>query len=57
MSKELRLAFHPFTTADISVADALELAQRSGSASLGEVEQANVDRTTSREGYKRAMHA
>lgn len=46
-----------FTAADISVTYALELAQRSGSAALGEVEQAYVDRTTAREGYKRAMEA
>lgn len=46
-----------FTAADISVTYALELAQRSGSAALSEVEQAYVDRTTAREGYKRAMEA
>ncbi len=49
------LAGDAFTAADISVTYALELAQRSGSATLGEVEQAYVARTTSREGYKRAM--
>ncbi len=51
------LAGGAFTAADISVTYALELAQRSGSATLGEVEQAYVDRTTAREGYKRAMDA
>ena len=51
------LAGDAFTAADISVTYALELAQRSGSAKLGEVEQAYVARTTSREGYKRAMDA
>lgn len=51
------LAGDAFTAADISVTYALELAERSGSASLGEVEQAYVDRATSREGYKWAMDA
>ena len=51
------LAGDAFTAADISVTYALELAQRSGSATLGEVEQAYVTRTTAREGYKRAMDA
>lgn len=49
------LAGDAFTAADISVTYALELAQRSGSATLGEAEQAYVARTTAREGYKRAM--
>lgn len=51
------LAGDTFTAADISVTYALELAQRSGSAVMGEVEQAYVDRTTSRQGYKQAMAA
>ena len=51
------LAGDAFTAADISVTYALELAQRSGSATLGEVERAYVARTTGREGYKRAMDA
>jgi glutathione S-transferase len=51
------LAGDKFTAADISVTYALELAQRSGSAVLGEVEKAYVARTTAREGYKRAMDA
>ena len=49
------LAGDAFTAADISVTYALELAQRSGSATLGEAEHAYVARTTAREGYKRAM--
>ena len=51
------LAGDRFTAADISVTYALELAQRSGSAVLGEVEQAYVDRTSARDAYKRAMQA
>ena len=51
------LAGDKFTAADISVTYALELAQRSGSAARGEVEQAYVARTTAREAYKRAMDA
>ncbi len=51
------LAGDAFTAADISVTYAMELAQRSGSAVLGEAEQAYVARTTAREGYKRAMDA
>jgi hypothetical protein len=44
-----------FTAADISVTYALEFAQRSGAAALGEAEQAYVARTSGREAYKRAM--
>ena len=51
------LAGEAFTAADISVTYALLLAQRTGSAALGEVEQAYVDRTTARDGYRRAMAA
>ena len=51
------LAGDKFTAADISVTYALELAQRSGSAALGEAEQAYVALTTSRDAYKRAMDA
>ncbi len=51
------LAGDAFMAAHISVTYALELAQRSGSATLGEVEQAYVARITAREGYKRAMDA
>jgi glutathione S-transferase len=49
------LAGDAFTAADISVTYALELAQRSGAAVLGELEQAYVDRTRGREAYRRAM--
>ena len=34
---------------------ALQLAERAGGVTLGEVEQAYVARTTAREAYKRAM--
>jgi glutathione S-transferase len=49
------LAGDAFTAADISVTYALEFAQRTGCAALGEAEQAYVIRTSGREGYKRAM--
>jgi glutathione S-transferase len=49
------LAGDAFTAADISVTYALEFAQRSGAAALGEAEQAYVARTSGREAYKRAM--
>ena len=49
------LAGDAFTAADIVVTHALESAQRGGSFTLGEAEQAYVARTTAREGYKRAM--
>jgi glutathione S-transferase len=49
------LAGEAFTAADISVTYALEFAQRSGGVVLGEAEQAYVDSTSGREGYKRAM--
>jgi glutathione S-transferase len=49
------LAGEAFTAADISVTYALEFAQRSGAAALGEAEQAYVARTSGREAYKRAM--
>jgi glutathione S-transferase len=49
------LAGERFTAADISVTYALEFAQRTGCAALGEAEQAYVARTTARDGYKRAM--
>jgi glutathione S-transferase len=50
------LAGSTFTAADISVTYALEFAQRTGAATLGKAEQAYVDRTSGREGYKRAMN-
>jgi len=49
------LAGEAFTAADISVTYALELAQRSGSATLGAVERAYVARTSGRDAYERAM--
>ena len=49
------LAGETFTAADISVTYALEFAQRTGNAVLGEVERAYVARTSGREAYKRAM--
>jgi glutathione S-transferase len=49
------LAGDTFTAADISVTYALQLAERAGGVTLGEVEQAYVARTTGREAYKRAM--
>ncbi len=44
-----------FTAADISVTYALELAQRTGSASLSDAGRAYLSRTTDRDGYRRAM--
>jgi len=49
------LAGETFTAADISVTYALNLAQRNGGVTLGEVEQSYVARTSAREGYKRAL--
>ena len=49
------LAGEMFTAADISVTYALELAQRSGGVTLGEVERSYIARTRARDGYKRAM--
>ena len=49
------LAGEMFTAADISVTYALELAQKSGGVTLGEVEKSYMARTSAREGYKRAM--
>ena len=51
------LAGQTFTAADISVTYALQLAQRAGGVTLGEVERAYVARTTARPAYKRAMDA
>jgi glutathione S-transferase len=51
------MAGEAFTAADISVTYALEFAQRTGFAVLGEAERAYVARTTGREGYRRAMQA
>ncbi len=49
------LAGETFTAADISVTYALEFAQRTGAAALGNAEQAYIARTSGREAYKRAM--
>jgi glutathione S-transferase len=49
------LAGETFTAADISVTYALEFAQRTGAAALGEAEQTYVTRTSGREAYKRAL--
>jgi glutathione S-transferase len=49
------MAGERFTAADISVTYALQFAHRTGSATLGEAEQAYVARTTGREAYGRAM--
>jgi glutathione S-transferase len=51
------LAGDEFTAADISVTYALLQALRQGVAVLSEAERAYVARTTSRDGYKRAMAA
>jgi glutathione S-transferase len=51
------LAGERFTAADISVTYALQLATRAVGFPLGEAERAYVARTTSREGYQRAMAA
>jgi len=51
------MAGDSFTAADISVTYALQLAQRTGSASLGDIELAYVARTSDRDGYRRAMDA
>ena len=49
------LAGEAFTAADISVTYALQLAQRAGGVTPGEVERAYIARTSGREAYKRAM--
>ncbi len=51
------MAGDSFTAADISVTYALQLAQRTDSASLGDIELAYVARTSDRDGYRRAMDA
>ena len=55
LARSSYLAGETFTAADISVTYALQLAQRSGGVTLGEVEQSYLARTRAREGYKRAM--
>jgi glutathione S-transferase/3-isopropylmalate dehydratase len=49
------LAGEAFTAADISVTFALMLAQRNCGITLGDAEQAYLDRTTGRDAYKRAL--
>jgi glutathione S-transferase len=49
------LAGDAFTAADISVTYALEFAQRAGGITLGKTERDYVARTSSRDGYQRAM--
>ncbi|MGH1559875.1 glutathione S-transferase family protein [Caulobacter segnis] len=49
------MAGERFTAADISVTYALEFAHRTVGYPLGEAEWAYIDRTTARDGYKRAM--
>jgi glutathione S-transferase len=51
------LAGESFTAADISVTYALQLAQRTGNATLSEDERAYVGRTSGRAAYARAMDA
>jgi glutathione S-transferase len=51
------LAGDTFTAADISVTYALEFAQRTGVAALGDAERAYIARTTGRAAYERAMEA
>ena len=49
------LAGEAFTAADISVTYALNLGQRNCGVTLGETEQAHLERTTGRAAYKRAI--
>ncbi len=51
------IAGETFTAADIAVTYALEFASRTVDYSFGEAEQAYIARTTTREGYARAMDA
>jgi glutathione S-transferase len=51
------LAGDRFTAADISVTYALEFAGRHGFSTPGKLEQEYLGRTTSRDGYRRAMQA
>ena len=55
LSRAPYLAGESFTAADISVTYALEFAQRTGVAVLGELEQAYVNRMSGRDAYGRAM--
>ena len=49
------LAGEAFTAADISVTYAMTLGQRTCGLTLGDAEQAYLDRTTGRDAYRRAM--
>ncbi len=49
------MAGDSFTAADISVAYALRLAANHAGFTLTDAEQAYLDRTTTRDGYKRAF--
>lgn len=49
------IAGEAFTAADISVAYALQLAERGAGVALGELEQAYMARARGRDGYKRAL--
>ncbi|HUD29567.1 MAG TPA: glutathione S-transferase family protein [Novosphingobium sp.] len=49
------LAGDSFTAADISVTYALQFAQRTGTATIGDEARAYVARTTARDAYRRAM--
>jgi glutathione S-transferase len=51
------MAGEAFTTADISVTYTLNLARRRGGIVLDEAEKAYMDRTTGRDGYRRALDA
>jgi len=51
------MAGEAFTAADISVTYTLNLARRRGGIVLDETEKAYMERTTGREGYKRALDA
>jgi len=51
------LAGDKFTAADISVTYSLNLARRRGGIVLDEAERAYMERTTARDGYKRALDA
>lgn len=55
LAKAPYMAGGQFTAADISVAYALQFARRAGGVSLTEAETAYVNRTTARDGYRRAM--
>ena len=55
LASSLYMAGGAFTAADISVSYALQFARRTGSATLGEAENAYLTRTTGRDAYHHAM--